>query len=371
MQRNEQNVAAEEISLRDILLQVGIWFKFLKSKFLLIIVLGIIGGLIGFAVSRYKKTQYIADTTFVLEDSGAGGGGLGQYAGIASMVGLDMGGAGGGIFQGDNLLELYKSRSMIQKTLLTPVEFNNRKQLLVDVYININHLREKWTSLPDLKNISFETTAAGRFSRLQDSIIGTFVKDINSRILNVSKPDKKLSIIKVQVKSEDESFAKLFNEEIVNNVNEFYIQTKTKKSLDNVHILQQKVDSVRGSLNGAIYQAAKVNDETPNINLSRQLQRIVPVQRSQFTAESSKLILSEMLKNLELSKLALMKETPLIQVVDYPILPLTQERLSVLKGFFIGAMLSMVVTILILTFIYIIRNILNDSQMPHGLKYDA
>ena len=36
------------------------------------------------------------------------------------MMGLDVGGSGG-LFQGENILELYKSRSMIAKTLLTEI----------------------------------------------------------------------------------------------------------------------------------------------------------------------------------------------------------------------------------------------------------
>lgn len=143
-----------------------------------------------------------------------------------------------------------------------------------------------------------------------------------------------MSIIKIDVKSENEVFAKEFNEALVMEVNEFYIQTKTKKSLDNIVILQHKTDSVRAVMNGAISSAAIIVDATPNLNLTKQAQRIVPSQRSQFSAETNKAILGQLVQNLEMSKMALMKEAPLIQKVDEPIYPLSVERIGKLKSVF-------------------------------------
>ncbi|MGY0038978.1 hypothetical protein [Pedobacter sp. NJ-S-72] len=114
--------------------------------------------------------------------------------------------------------------------------------------------------------------------------MGTIVIDINRNYLSVIKPDKKLSIIKAEVRAKDEFFAKSFDEQIVKNVNDFYVLTKTKKSVDNIAIMQHKVDSVQRVLNGYIYTAAAVADATPNLNITRQVQRIVPIQRSQFGA---------------------------------------------------------------------------------------
>src|SRR5690606_823126 len=96
------------------------------------------------------------------------------------------------------------------------------------------------------------------------------------------KPDKKLSIIKVEVTSPDEVFSKAFNENLVRRVNDFYIQTKTKRSTDNIATLQHKVDSVQAVMTDAIYSAAKVSDATPNLNPTRQVQRLGPAQKAQF-----------------------------------------------------------------------------------------
>ncbi|RZJ80534.1 MAG: lipopolysaccharide biosynthesis protein, partial [Flavobacterium sp.] len=98
------NTQEEDISLKDLILKVGQWWRYLLSKWLIILVFGFIGGALGFTYAYFKKPIYTATTTFVLEDEKSGGG-LGNLAGLASMAGVDLGGGGGGIFQGDNILE--------------------------------------------------------------------------------------------------------------------------------------------------------------------------------------------------------------------------------------------------------------------------
>lgn len=366
-QKNELAVKVknDEISLKELILNIKEWFKYLLSKWIIILIISLCGGILGFFYAQSKKAIYKASTTFVLEDE-RGGGGLGNLAGLASMAGVELGGSGGGIFEGDNILELYKSRTMLEKTLLTPFEKNGKQDLLINEYIDFNQLREDWAKEKKLNNLRFTAdTLFGpnkilRHERLKDSILGEIVSDINKNYLTVTKPDKKLATIQVDVKAKDEIFAKSFNDQLVKNVNEFYVQTKTKKTLQNVRILQKKTDSVRAVMNGAIYTAVAVNDATPNLNPTRQIQRVAPSQRAQFSAESSKAILAEMVKNLELTKMSLLKETPLIQVIDEPIYPLKKEKFGKFKGIVLGGFLFGFVTTLFLVIRKIYKNIIND-----------
>lgn len=336
---NNKSVQDDEISLKELILKIREWWQYLWSKKWIIIATGFVGGLLGLGYSFIKKPIYTATTTFVLE-SGEKGGGLGAYAGVASMIGIDLGGGGGDMFQGDNILDFYKSRKMIEKALFSPVD-SITKQPLIEKYIEINELRKAWSENDKLKNLQFKVGdfELAKRDRLRDSVVGSIVAAISKTYLTVAKPDKKLSKIQVDVKSTDEVFAKRFNEEIVQNVNDFYVQTKTKKSLDNVAILQRKTDSVRAVMNGAIYNAAAVSDATPNMNPTRQVQRVAPIQRAQASAETNKAILSSLIQNLEMSKMALMKEAPLLQIVDGPIYPLHKERFGKAKGIVLGGLI--------------------------------
>jgi len=343
---------SDEISLKELVLKIQEWWRYLLSKWVVILIFGLLGGLLGFAYAYAKKPIYTATTTFVLEDEK--GGGLSNLAGLASIAGVDLGGGGGGIFQGDNILGLYKSRTMLEQTLLTAIEIDGKKQLLVDRYIDINELRKGWAKKPSLANLKFTFDSLPgdalflEPNRLRDSVLGVIVGDLNKNYLLVAKPDKKLSTIQVDVKAKDELFAKAFNDALVKNVNEFYINTKTKKTLQNVKILQHKTDSVRAVMNGAIYTAVAVADATPNLNPTRQVQRVAPAQKAQFSAETNKSILGELVKNLEMLKMSLLKETPLIQVIDQPILPLKKEKLGGIKGIIFGGFLLGFLTIICL-----------------------
>ena len=342
---SQEYTQSDEISLKELILKIQEWWRYLLSKWVVILIFGLLGGILGFGYAYLKKPIYTATTTFVLEDE-KGGGGLGNLAGLASMAGVDLNGGGGGIFQGDNILGLYKSRTMLEQTLLTAIEIDGKKQLLVDRYIDFNDLRKGWAKNPSLANLKFtfgslpSNASFLKPNRLRDSVLGVIVNDVRKNYLMVAKPDKKLSTIQVDVKAKDELFAKSFNNALVKNVNEFYVNTKTKKTLQNVKILQQKTDSVRAVMNGAIYAAVAVADATPNLNPTRQVQRVVPAQKAQFSAETNKSILGEMVKNLELTKMALLKETPLIQVIDQPIYPLTKEGFGKAKGIIFGGLIG-------------------------------
>jgi hypothetical protein len=333
LSKNKQQEEDGDITFKDLLNIVGEEVTFLKSKWLVILATGILFCLIGLAYSFYKKPVYTAVSTFVLEE-GNKTGGLGQYAGLASLAGIDIGKDGGGIFQGDNILELYKSRVMIKKTLLSKVNIGNKQQLLIDRYVDFNELRQKWRKRDNIDSVSFDGDPA-KFNRTQDSVITDLVEIFNKKVLSVNKLDKKLSIIKVQVSTTDELFAKEFNTKLVETVNNFYTQTKTKKSGQNVSILQRQADSVKAVLGYSLSGVASAIDAAPNANPAMSSLR-VPSQKRQVDVQASTAIYSEIVKNLELSKISLRQETPLIQVIDQPVLPLTIDKFGKVKGIIIG-----------------------------------
>ncbi|GGG80056.1 hypothetical protein GCM10007415_10520 [Parapedobacter pyrenivorans] len=328
----------DEISFKELILAVQGWLSYLLSRWKVILIIGILGGIVGLGYSVLKKPLYTASTTFVLEGNDVGKGGLGGLSGVAAMAGINLGGDVGGLFQGNNILELYKSRRMLEQTLLSKAN-PDKDELLIERYIAYNEIKDDWKDQPELLNLDFRRDPEILDSlthRLRNGAISSFVNAIRSDVLLVEKIDKNLSIIKVDVTSPDEVFSKVFNETLVRKVNEFYVQTKTRKSTDNIVILEQKVDSVRAVMTGAIYSAARVSDATPNLNPTRQVQRIAPTQEAQFSAEANKAILSQLLQNLELTKMTFLQEQPLIQLVDTPVYPLKIERVGKIKGIVIG-----------------------------------
>ena len=347
----------EDISLNSLIIKVKDWGVYLWHNWYIFLLIGLLGAGTGGFYAKSKKPIYTATTTFVLESGESNTGGVGQVAGLAALAGIDFGASSGGIFQGDNLLELYKSRKMIEAALNESIP-SDSSVLMVDKYLEMMDLKEKWRKKkPELLEISFKRNKQNslELQRAKDSVMNDVVANIRDSYLIVDKLDKKLSIIKVELKSNNEQFAKDFNEALVKKVNDFYVATKTRKSQENIEILQYKTDSVRAIMSGEIASAALVVDNTPNLNPTRQAQRIIPTQNSQFSLEANKAILSQLIQNLEMAKMSLLRETPLIQVIDDPVLPLSKKSISLIKGIFLGGILGVFITVFFLTISFVFR----------------
>ena len=346
----------DEITLKELLLKAKEWYAFLLSQWKTIVLAGIIGALLGLGYSFYKKPVYTATLTYALEDGKAAGGGLGS---LASSFGFDIGGAGGnsGAFSGANLMELFKSRAMVEQTLLAPVTQKNKTISLAEMYIQDKKWRGNWEGKPALKNIKFlPNSDRAKFTRAQDSIFGVIYNDISRNALTVDQKDKKVAIGTITMKSTNEFFAQQFNLALTQTVTDFYIETKSKRAKENMDILVRQTDSIRGELNGAITGVAVANDNTFGLNPALNVKR-VPSARRQVDVQANTAILTELVKQAELAKVTLRKETPLIQVIDQPILPLPKEKLGKVKGIILGLIISVSILNIILLFKYLINKL--------------
>nr|WP_315177789.1 lipopolysaccharide biosynthesis protein [uncultured Flavobacterium sp.] len=346
---NEQN---DQITLKDLIDKGKDWFLYLLSQWKIILLAGIIGGGAGLLYSYSKKPTFTATLTFALEDEKSGG--LGGALGLASQFGLDLGGGGGSIFTGSNLNELFKSRSMVEQTLLSPVLIDGKTISLAEMYIQNHAWRQKWQDHPKLKEIQFlPNVKRDHYTRMQDSILGVVYADLLSNGLSVGQRDKKIAIINIDMSSTNELFALYFIEALVKQVSDFYVATKSKKARINMDILERQTDSIRRELNGAITGVAIANDDTFGLNPAMNVRR-APSARRQVDVQANTAILTELVKQTELAKVTLRKETPLIQVIDSPILPLKKEKFGRLKGLVLGGFLVVFFTV----FVLIIRRFL-------------
>jgi hypothetical protein len=335
----------DEITLKELLLKAKEWYVFLLSKWKKIVLAGIVGALLGLGYSFTKKPIYTATLTYALEDGKAAGGGLGS---LASSFGLDFGSAGSnsGAFSGSNLMELFKSRAMVEQTLLAPVLQKSKTISLAEMYIKEKSWRENWDENPALKSITFlPNSDRTKFTRAQDSIFGVIYSDLSKNALVVEQKDKKVAIGTITMKGTNEYFAQQFNLALTQTVTNFYIETKSKRAKENMDILERQTDSIRGELNGAITGVAVANDNTFGLNPALNVKR-VPSARRQVDVQANTAILNEIVKQTELAKVTLRKETPLIQIIDKPILPLPNEKFGKARGILLGGILAGFLTVL-------------------------
>jgi uncharacterized protein involved in exopolysaccharide biosynthesis len=350
MTEQHSQIDNDEVSLKELIQKIKHWIAYLKTQWKLIVGIAALGGIIGFIYASFVKPTYIATTTFVLEEDKGGGGGLGGALGLASSFGLDLGGGGGGLFSATNIIELMKSRFVVEKTLLNPVQIAGKEISLADYYIQNNQLTKGWAKKPELANINFPVYVdRSKFSLKQDSILQIISEELKNNNLTITQKDKKVTIISLTVKTESELFSKLFCEQLLKETSDFYIETKSKKSRLNVDVLQYQADSIRAELNSAITGVAAESDNVYNLNPAYNV-KSSPSRRRQVDVQANTAILTQLVAQLELSKVSLRKETPLVQLIDRPILPLEKERAGRLISLISGGFLAGFLTVLYLVF---------------------
>ena len=339
---NEQHtqIDNDEISLKELIQKIQEWIAYLKTQWKLIIGIAALGGIIGFVYASFQKTIYQATISFVVEEE-KNSGGIGGALGIASSFGLDVT-TSNGLFSNSNLFELIKSHLMIEKTLLSELEVEGKKTNFANYYLSFNDI--KINSL-NKSNIRIPvTTNRSTFTEDQKLILQIIADNIIENKIEILQKDKKVNIIYLTIKSENEIFAKLFCEKLIEQTSIFYIQTKIKKAKYNVEILEKQSDSIRKELYNAISGLANSNDNIFNLNSSLSIKKSAS-SKKEIDVQANTAILTQLITQLELSKVNLRKETPLLQLIDTPQFPLKYSKISKFKAVILFMSITFILTI--------------------------
>ena len=342
----EKNSFENKISLSFLYERLKDWALFLISN-KGIIVLG--SFCILFFTISYNyiiKPTYFARTTFVLDNNDTSS--MGDLSSLASLAGINASSFidASSLFQIDNIQELYRSNTMIKKTLMSTANDGKKDFKLIDRLIEVEKLKHKWDKLGvDTKNL--RSTASN--SRTKDSLIKELIKTIKKENLIVEKPSRKTTILEIGFDHKDEILAKTFNENLVKIVNQFYNKTKTLKTGSNLEILQRQSDSVKVVLDTSIMLLAEIDQSIPNPNPLSKV-NLVPYQKAMIDVQANSAIYQELLKQLELAKVTHRNKMPLIQVIDSPSYPLENSRWKLLKTIIYGMILGLGFSIFSLSF---------------------
>ena len=354
MSSQDNYIEEEKISLGYLIQRLRYWVLFILSKWLKIGLGTVVVLLLVVGYNYLKPKVFTAKATFVLDNDSSGG--LGDLGSIASLAGFNVGGIaeGGILFQIDNIQELYRSNRMLEKTLLSPIIIDSEEVLLINRFAESNKLTNKW--LDEGVELARFSKDRESFTRKQDSLLLESIKLVKEKFLFIDKPNRKTTILEIGFSHEDESLAKHFTETHVRNVNEFYLETKTKKSQANLRILQNQADSIKRVLDESLLNLARIDETMPNPNPLYKTSQ-VPYQKAMIDVQASSSIYQEVVKQLELAKVAHRNQMPLIQVIDRPILPLPDNQWSLFKTLVVGGFLGLC----LMTFYFLIKEVVDRA----------
>ena len=331
----------DEASFKGIIVTISDYKNELKKRLLIILAVAIIFSLIGFGFSRSQEDQYNAVISFIVEDQSEGSN-LSTISGMANMIGIDMGGSATSSFNQQNIIELLKSRKIIERTLNNTCKIEGKSDLLINHYIRINNL------ITDSSTINLSS------NYYNDSITSIVWFRIIDRDMEILFQNDDANIINLSFESLDAELAKNFTEIVIDEISEMYIDYQTEKSRNVLDNLQSRSDSIFKSLKTSERNFAKVKDN--NMRVMTASGRLEELQYMR-EVEILQAVYLELRKNIELSHMSVLNETPLIQIVDKPVLPLENINRSNLFWIVIFTFLG----VFTICFIIILRKLVRDA----------
>jgi uncharacterized protein involved in exopolysaccharide biosynthesis len=341
MSQDQQKTSTSEASYR-----VGsVWtdlfakLKGLKSQGKQILVTGLVCAVLGLGYSFLNKPVYLARVNFVIEENKQNAGGL--FSALAGQVGMDLSSLSGmsGILSGDNVLELLKSPTLLKKVLLIPYPGDSLNTLAYR-YAQAYGKLDKYNKLV---GGDFREPAS---KRVGDSLITAISTRIIEKELSVYKPDRKLSVFRLDLTTRDELLSQTIATRLIDQAANLYIETKTRRLKLNVDRLQKKSDSIAALLN---YRTeASVSKDIINQNPSY-VRTEVDVEISNREKNMLSIIYGDVNKSLDVTRTALIQETPTIEIIDTPDLPLKKTEI---KWYFASALGFLIGVILFVMFIF-------------------
>jgi len=339
---SEENI--KTLKLLDLVHLISTFLKRLLMNAKLLLVIVSTTTLITLLAYLFQKPNYEAKASFILTESNTSGGGLSS---IGAQFGIDITGltSKSGLFAGDNILDILKSRTIVEKVLLSKVDssLGSNSPTLIDLYLDFSQLKNKWKNIsPKLATIQFNSIDKNGNMRLQDSILYLVFKQVIKNNLNAERLNKKGSIILINTQSTNEQFSKLLTERTLKASRDMYIDIKTSNAQANVTRLEREADSLKKILNAKSYQTASlmVADANPAYK-----QGLVPMELTQRDKTIAMSIYGELVKQLELSKWALAQQTPVIQLLDMPKYPLEDNKYKFIVYLLMGILTGFVLSI--------------------------
>lgn len=332
-------IMEERLSLKEVVISVQHLIFYLFSQWKLIMLVGSSFSILVSVYARYiKDIEYTAETTFVVESGSSGV--TNDVSSLASAVGISLGGVSqsNSLFNSDNILKLTMSYRLMRKTFMEVDTFDAQPQRLITRYLEHKEILPRWQE--ELPDFTYEIPLE-QMTVEHDSLLKLTLEKFTEK-LAAEKIDRRLDILSIKVTDTDEEFAKKFNEVLVRNVNEFYVETKTLKTGENLQVLLKQADSVKTVLDQALKEYGLVSASVPNPN-ALQYRAIVNTQKLEIDMTVAAAVYEEVLKQLEIAKITHQTNTPIIQIVDRPIFPLENSKPRLLKlliiNGFIGAFL--------------------------------
>jgi hypothetical protein len=335
----------DDITLEDIVITTTRFIQDAKKKWwIFALMFLLIGGYKFYKVYTTPPT-YQATFTFMRDEDESGG-----FSSVASILGQFGLGGSRSKFNLDRVLELAKSRRVVQNTIFETVVLRGNSDFLGNHIISIYDLDQEWKNeRPDLEGFRLTSKDVQEFSDLElialKKVYNFIVGGEKKEGLVSAEYSEESTILSLYAITIDESLSIVLITELFDHLAGYYIAKSTEKQKVTYSIVKSKADSIGRRLAQYELEYAEFKDANQNLysNIARlnEDRLIRDIQKLNF-------IHGEALKNVEIADFSLRNATPVIRELDTPIRPLDPVRESIVRVVTVSFVLSMLMGLVVI-----------------------
>lgn len=241
---------------------------------------------------------------------------------------------------------LAKSRYIIEKTLNSKIEIDEKTTTLSEYYMRYNNSNTNDNEGRTSSNTTLYLKKANKFLYQQDSIVEKIYRKLLP-LINIKIKDKDNAFSKIEIINENELFAKLFCIQLVSTLDNYFTEISIARNNKKLYPFQQEVDSLIFSVNNLIVQNAFIADNLFGLNKAMKEKSAVLNNNSVLEKIyiENQVQMRQNLLNAKFDK-ELIKNTNSIMILDEPRLPLIKIKTSAFTSILISSFSLLLLTIL-------------------------
>ena len=316
----------------------ALWQILNKEKWLILGITAlftIVGTIYAFSLKEEFKSE-----GKILPEIQSKGGSMGQFAGLAALAGVDLGSASAGAdaVRPDLYPDVLKSTPFFLRLFQEKVKNKNNKEVSFQAFYNKEVLdgelkeKDQINKFPKSENyISFNRQTEKN------------IKDLKERI--VCSYDKKVGVISISVKMPDPVVAANVARFSMNYLTEYIINYRIEKQKRDLDFLAERLNAAKGKYYSNQTKKATYTDQMP-LNTLRLQSADLQRERLESEYKISSTFYNTLLQKYEEAKLKMQQETPVIKVLEPPIVPNIKSEPKKLIILVISLFLGLVTSLL-------------------------
>ena len=332
----------QEVDLNKINIK-ALWKILKKEKWIIIGITSLFtfaGGLYSYSLKEEFKTE-----GKLLPELQNKGGSIGQFAGLAALAGVDLGNVSSGsdAIRPDLYPDVLKSTAFFLKLFQEKFKDRNNKELSFHDFYYREVLKGKINNEDQILRFAESSNYIALNLQTEKNIV-----DLKKRI--ICTYDKKSGVITISVKMPDPVIAANVTHFSMSYLTDYIIAYRTEKEKRDLDFLAGQLAAAKGKYFNVQSKKATYTDQMPSSALRMQsadLQR----ERIESDYKISSSFYNTLLQKYEEAKLKFQQVTPVIKILESPVVPNLKsepKKLIIISiGFLIGALFSFFAILLI------------------------